>query len=258
MFVTRRGSVSVSAANLPPGLREAIESAAGGAAGGGLPPGLRIIGAPAELFAPGGPLGGPPDGAAPANAADAPSPGMAAAPDFGSAFGAMVGAPAGAAPGEGGEMNDRIRHLSGAIANTIFRDLLSGAIRAGEPGPPPASEDAISKLERNVTPPEGSHCPICLSGFGDEPESPMGAWAAGGGGSSSSSGSACRTVRMPCGHDFHESCLLQAGSCSAPAHRSSLPPDAPLPNPPSLRLPECPLPRPLPLHRVPASRASST
>ena len=35
MFVTLRGSVSVSAANLPPGLREAIESAAGGAAGGG-------------------------------------------------------------------------------------------------------------------------------------------------------------------------------------------------------------------------------
>merc|ERR1719163_831477 len=186
MFVTLRGSVSVSAANLPPGLREAIESAAGGAAGGGLPPGLRIIGAPAELFAPGGPLGGPPAGAASANAADAPSPGVAAAPDFGSAFGAMVGAPAGAAPGEGGEMNDRIRHLSGAIANTIFRDLLSGAIRAGEPGPPPASEDAISKLERNVTPPEGSHCPICLSGFGDEPESPAGTRAAGGAGGSSS------------------------------------------------------------------------
>jgi len=88
---------------------------------------------------------------------------------------------------------DRFRRLSGAIAGSIFQDLLSGAIRVGELGPPPASEAAIAKLARGVTPPGGTQCPICLCEFETNAQGNAQGLA----------------TQMPCGHYFHEECLLQ-------------------------------------------------
>lgn len=92
---------------------------------------------------------------------------------------------------QGQPLNERVRRISGAIAGSIFHDLVSGAIRVGEGGPPPASEAAIAKLERGAPPPPGATCTICMCAL-EEP-------APG----------APTLIRMPCGHDFHEECLLQ-------------------------------------------------
>ena len=82
----------------------------------------------------------------------------------------------------------QLRRLSGAIAGSIFQDLISGAVRMGDAGPPPASEQAIAKLVRGVQPQAGTQCPVCLMDFAS---------------------SNANATRMPCGHYFHDECLLQ-------------------------------------------------
>jgi len=79
-------------------------------------------------------------------------------------------------------------HRLGAIAGSIFQDLISGAIRLGDQGPPPASEQAIAKLVRGVRPSCGLQCPVCLMDFDERVN---------------------EATQMPCGHCFHEECLLQ-------------------------------------------------
>lgn len=81
---------------------------------------------------------------------------------------------------------DRIQRLSTAVAGSIFSDLISGALRPGDVGPPPASEVAITKLERNVRCPAGTSCSICLCELA----------AADDG-----------ATRMPCGHCYHDGCI---------------------------------------------------
>ena len=77
---------------------------------------------------------------------------------------------------------ERFRRISGAIAGSIFQDLLSGAFRPGfESGPPPASEQAMQKLVRGTKPPLGAQCSVCLAGF---------------------EGAAEKVVEMPCGARF--------------------------------------------------------
>jgi len=91
-------------------------------------------------------------------------------------------------PGPGEAALPQLRRLSGAIAGSIFQDLISGAVRMGDAGPPPASEQAIAKLVRNVQPSPGTQCPVCLMDF---------------------ESSHANATRMPCGHCFHDECLLQ-------------------------------------------------
>eukprot|EP00320_Phaeocystis_rex_P005140 CAMPEP_0119085992 /NCGR_PEP_ID=MMETSP1178-20130426/136058_1 /TAXON_ID=33656 /ORGANISM="unid sp, Strain CCMP2000" /LENGTH=86 /DNA_ID=CAMNT_0007069087 /DNA_START=1 /DNA_END=257 /DNA_ORIENTATION=+ len=57
-------------------------------------------------------------------------------------------------------MIERIHRLSGAVAGSIFQDLIAGAIQPGEAGPPPASERAIEQLVREAAPADGQgQCP---------------------------------------------------------------------------------------------------
>ena len=84
---------------------------------------------------------------------------------------------------------DPLQRLSSAVAGSIFSDLINGALRPGDMGPPPATEKAIEALERNFQCEAGASCPICLCELA----------ATGEGG----------CVRMPCNHGFHDSCLTQ-------------------------------------------------
>jgi len=193
-FVTLRGTFSLGSANqleLPPAVREMLRPGLTG----GIPAGSLILPSqhmgvgsimPGQLMGVGGmggavnALGAAPDALASGAAADGP----AAPGDAGS------GLPV---SGSTAEMNERIRRLSGAIAGSIFQDLVSGTLRLGEPGPPAASAAAIENLERGVQPEAGAQCTICLCGL-DETEGDAAPVA---------------TVCMPCGHHFHEPCLLQ-------------------------------------------------
>ena len=94
-------------------------------------------------------------------------------------------------------MVERIHRMSGAVAGSIFQDLLAGAIQPGEAGPPPASDAAIDKLVREAAPVEGQgQCSVCLADLAASDEIIKGAPAP-------------QCIRMPCGHRFHEKCLLQ-------------------------------------------------
>lgn len=84
---------------------------------------------------------------------------------------------------------ERMQRLSSAVAGTIFSDLINGALRPGDMGPPPASEKAIAALERNVQCEAGTSCSICLCEL-----------------AAASEGSC---ARMPCKHVFHDSCISQ-------------------------------------------------
>ena len=83
---------------------------------------------------------------------------------------------------------ERIQRLSTAVAGSIFSDLISGALRPGDAGPPPASEDAIQKLKRNVAVPAGQQCSVCLCEL-----------------------AACSegATQMPCGHCYHDACITK-------------------------------------------------
>jgi len=91
-------------------------------------------------------------------------------------------------------MIERIHRMSGAVAGSIFQDLIAGAIQPGEAGPPPASDGAIDRLVREAAPAEGQgQCSVCLADLASEEKvthSPQ-------------------CIKMPCGHRFHEKCLLQ-------------------------------------------------
>jgi len=82
-----------------------------------------------------------------------------------------------------------LQRLSGAVASSIFTDLISGALMGGNSGPPPASESAIKGLNRDVRAPAGAACPICLCELASAPEGSL--------------------TCMPCDHMFHEECLTQ-------------------------------------------------
>jgi hypothetical protein len=197
-FVRLRGTFSVGSAdqvNLPPAVRAMLQRALQrSSALPGLPSGGLVIGHPGELsgenMSPSTeesnraehPLAG-------AFFSEAPAIGVLSGGDAAAGLSA-VGGMAGATPA----MEERVRRLSGAIAGSIFSDLVTGAIRLGEPGPPPASESAIAKLERGVTPELGATCTICLCGLHEAP--------------SEGDGPVPTLLRMPCGHDFHEPCLL--------------------------------------------------
>jgi hypothetical protein len=90
--------------------------------------------------------------------------------------------------GASSETLERMQRLSSAVAGSIFSDLINGALRPGDAGPPPASQQAIEKLERNVCCDAGASCPICLCELA----------AAGEG-----------ATQMPCKHVFHDSCLTK-------------------------------------------------
>ena len=85
-------------------------------------------------------------GAAPA-AAD----GATVFPPF-EGFAGFASAPSTAAAGRLSEQsNERpwsVQRISGAVAGSIFSDLVNGALRPGDVGPPPASEKAINDLPR--------------------------------------------------------------------------------------------------------------
>ena len=164
------GPSGMTATPLPPGLTAHIMALARGP-----PPGA---------FTDGGPSSGHP-----ARASSAPPPPM---PDFAQlaagafAGGAFPGAASGsAAPSEAQE---RMQRLSSAVAGTIFSDLINGALRPGDAGPPPASDKAIENLDRNCACEAGASCPICLCELTDSDEG---------------------TTQMPCKHAFHDSCLTK-------------------------------------------------
>jgi hypothetical protein len=78
----------------------------------------------------------------------------------------------------------RMQRLSSMVAGSIFSDLVNGALRPGDMGPPPASERAIKDLP-TCSPSDDSQCSVCISGI-DE---------------------GC--TQMPCGHQFHRGCLTK-------------------------------------------------
>lgn len=111
---------------------------------------------------------------------------------------------------------ERLRRLTGTIAGTIFQDLIAGSFRPVDPGPPPASDAAIAALERDPPARDPSErCPICLEALcsGSPPTSPKACESAhactGRAGDPIDLDLPPTRVRMPCGHDFHEDCLLQ-------------------------------------------------
>ena len=112
-------------------------------------------------------------------------------PDFAQlAAGAFAG---GAFPGSGSgapseAAQERMQRLSSAVAGTIFSDLINGALRPGDVGPPPASDKAIENLARNCECEAGASCPICLCELAASDEG---------------------ATQMPCKHTFHDSCLTK-------------------------------------------------
>jgi hypothetical protein len=191
-FVTLRRTFSVGSTNqmnLPPEVRDMLQRSLQRSSAFGLPSGL-VIGPPTELS--GASMGPGTDGTSQPEhpLAGALFPGAAGVLSGNDAAAALAAAGGVSTPA----MNERIRRLSGAIAGSIFGDLVTGAIRVGDPGPPPASESAIAKLERGLTPKPGATCTICLCGLEEAP--------------SEGDGSVPTLARMPCGHDFHEPCLL--------------------------------------------------
>ena len=66
--------------------------------------------------------------------------------------------------------------------------MISGALGTGEPGPPPASEEAIGKLKRVSCCAAGQRCSICLCDLCTEGED---------------------ALQMPCEHTFHAACLTK-------------------------------------------------
>ena len=122
-----------------------------------------------------------PSAAAPSAAAPSAAPSAAAGP-------AAQGEP-GSGPLPGGLLSEhafeRVTRLSGAVASSIFDDLLQGALHPGDSGPPPASEKAIAALQRCAPCESDAHCPICLVDLEGE------------------------AMQMPCGHHFHDACLTK-------------------------------------------------
>ena len=80
---------------------------------------------------------------------------------------------------------ERVHRLSGAVAGSIFSDLINGALRPGEVGPPPASERAISELPCCEPPTTDTQCSVCLCDIESD------------------------ATRMPCGHYHHTACLTK-------------------------------------------------
>jgi len=78
-----------------------------------------------------------------------------------------------------------VQRLSGAVASSIFSDLISGALRPGEVGPPPASERAINALPCCKPPPAGTQCSVCLQDVEND------------------------ATMMPCGHYHHAAFLTK-------------------------------------------------
>ena len=94
----------------------------------------------------------------------------------------------GASDGPTDAQQERIQRLSTAVAGSIFSDLISGALRPGDVGPPPASEKAIRELPRNVCCPAGQSCPICLCEIAASTEG---------------------ATQMPCKHMYHDACITK-------------------------------------------------
>jgi len=136
--------------------------------------------------------------AAASSAASAAAPASTTGPSPASAVATAAAAAAtGMAQPDLTRMVERIHRMSGAVAGSIFQDLLAGAIQPGEAGPPPASDAAIDKLVREAAPVEGQgQCSVCLADLAASDEIIKGAPAP-------------QCIRMPCGHRFHEKCLLQ-------------------------------------------------
>jgi len=79
---------------------------------------------------------------------------------------------------------ERMHRLTGSMASSVFDELLNGALQPVDTGPPPASEKAIQSLDSCVACDESTRCPICLSDLEE-------------------------ATKMPCGHLFHNGCLLK-------------------------------------------------
>ena len=103
--------------------------------------------------------------AAASSAASAAAPASTTGPSPASAVATAAAAAAtGMAQPDLTRMVERIHRMSGAVAGSIFQDLLAGAIQPGEAGPPPASDAAIDKLVREAAPVEGQgQCSVCLA-----------------------------------------------------------------------------------------------
>jgi len=76
-----------------------------------------------------------------------------------------------------------MQRISSQVAGSIFSDLISGAFRPGDSGPPPASERAINELPCCPVPKTGAQCSVCLLNIDADATS------------------------MPCGHLHHKACL---------------------------------------------------
>lgn len=81
--------------------------------------------------------------------------------------------------------SERVQRISGAVAGSIFSDLIIGALRPGDTGPPPASERAIRALPKCPHPDGTAQCPVCLLNVEDD------------------------ATKMPCGHIHHTACLTK-------------------------------------------------
>ena len=64
---------------------------------------------------------------------------------------------------------ERVQQLSSSVAGSIFSDLINGAFRQGDPGPPPASEQAIDNLPCCEIPKGGAQVSSMLDPSGPDP-----------------------------------------------------------------------------------------
>ena len=124
-----------------------------------------------------------------ATSSNGPSSVSSAAARAANPFAAAAAAAGLGSSGAAHEAADRMQRLSSAVAGSIFSDLISGALRPGDMGPPPASEKAIDALERDVQCEPGASCPVCLCELAAAAEGTC--------------------ARMPCGHSFHDSCVTK-------------------------------------------------
>ena len=190
----------------------------GGMSGTSLPPHLELVRMIAQQRAREAAGAAPAAAAAAATGTPAAAPAAAAAEAGTPAAAALASGTASTAGGSGiqqpdlGRMIERIHRLSGAVAGSIFQDLIAGTIRTGETGAPPASEKAIEALDRSAPAPPGSQCTVCLMDLSEEE----------------------RVTRMPCGHCFHDGCLVQwlRSHNTCPTCRHAIEPtEAPRPTP---------------------------